>query len=72
MRHIEKSGFHRGEYTALAGTAETLTRYRIYKRDTVWIAVPLIQSTRTRDPDKSTLTCDTLRELDAEFVSLSA
>lgn len=71
MIHIERSAFHRGEYTALAGTAATLARYRIYKRDTVWVAIPLLPASKTRDPDKATLTCDTLREMDEVFVDMS-
>lgn len=72
MLHIEKSGFHRREYTALAGKGETLTRYRIYSHDTVWTAIPMIMGTTERDPNKASLTFDTLREMDEHFVSISS
>lgn len=71
MVHIEKSGFHRGEYIALAGTAETLTRYRIYRQHTVWHAIPLIPLTQTRDPAKDVLVFDALREMDEHFGEIS-
>lgn len=72
MQHIVKSIFRRGEYTALAGTSQTLTHYRIYRHHKVWTAIPLIPTTTTRDPEKACLTCDTLRELDQEFQAISA
>jgi hypothetical protein len=40
MQHIEKSAFRRGEYTALAGTAATLTRFKIIRRNGTWVATP--------------------------------
>jgi len=71
MQHIERSAFRKGEYTALAGTAQTLTRYRIFRRDTIWVGIPLIQCTLTRDPAKPCVECDTLRDMDAVFISIS-
>jgi hypothetical protein len=70
MRHIEKA-LRRGEYTALAGTTETLRRYRIYSHDGVWTAIPLFPNSLMADASKPAITRNTLRELDAHFAEIS-
>ena len=66
MQHIERSAFHRGEYTALAGTAETLTRFTIQRRSCGWSAWPA-----SRTPTGYYFEARTLRELDAKLEEFS-
>jgi hypothetical protein len=66
MIHIERSAFRRGEYTALAGTAATLTRFRIQRRSYGWLASPVAWT-----PTGITLQSRTLRDLDAKLVEFS-
>lgn len=69
MIHIEKSNFRRGEYTALAGTAATLQRYRIF-RDIVGLAGRRM-GWRAIGDNGSHETAGTLAELDRRFVAMS-
>ena len=69
MQHIERSAFHRGEYTALAGTAETLTRFTIKRRSFGWVAWPTTFGTSTTNG--LLIAARTLRDLDAKLAEFS-
>jgi hypothetical protein len=67
MQHIERSGWRRGQYTALAGTAATLARYRITRTArNDWRALP-----DTLYQGGKVLYAPTLRKLDAMLVGIS-
>jgi hypothetical protein len=71
MQHIERSAFRKGEYTALAGTAATLTRYRIYREHGVWYASPRGTNSMARDLTRPSLMFARLRDMDIHFVEMS-
>ena len=66
MQHVEKCPFRKGEYTALAGTAETLTRFTIKRRSWGWGAWPASWT-----PTGYHFEARTLRELDAKLAEFS-